>query len=153
MRHCVTNMVLTTPLLAYNHAHADMCAIMPVGGKRPGAGRKPGAAWAGKTPREPAIRSMAKSRVRQILETKNDPVAVLVDIANDTNVDVALRVQAATAAAPFMFPRLSAAVVSVAPQTAKHDSERLIERLMTRFQRLAGPTIEAQPIQVIEECA
>jgi proline dehydrogenase len=115
---------------------------MPVGGKRPGAGRKPGAAWASKKPAP--IRDMAKARVREVLTTAQDPLSVLVEIAADVEQDVQLRVQAATAACPFMFPRLSAAVVATAPATARDDTQGLVERLMQRFARLAPPvqTIE-----------
>ena len=89
---------------------------------------------------------MAKSRVREILTTSLDPLAVLVEIANDERVDVALRVQAASSAAPYMFPRLSAMVVSSAPATAKDETAGLVERLMQRFARLAPPvpTIDAE---------
>lgn len=123
---------------------------MPSGGKRPGAGRKPGKAWDGVTPRPPDIRTMARSRVREILTTAQDPLAVLVEIANDAEVDVQVRVQAATAAAPFMFPRLSAMVVATAPATAKDETAGLVERLMQRFARLAPPvrTIEAEPVTI-----
>ena len=122
------------------------------GGKRPGAGRKPGSAWKGANPRPAALRDMAKSRVREVLTTKNDPIAVLVEIANDQDVDVKVRVEAATAAAPFMFPRLSAAVVATAPASARDESGALVERLMARFQKLAQPvrTIEADPSEAVE---
>ena len=121
---------------------------MPVGGKRPGAGRKPGAAWAGSNPRPKPIRDMANARVREVLTTANDPLAVLVEIANDHGVDVQVRVQAATAAAPFMFPRLSAAVVATAPMNAKDGTAHLVENLMRKFERLAAPvqTIDAEPV-------
>lgn len=89
---------------------------------------------------------MASARVREVLTTSNDPLAVLVDIANDREVDVATRVQAASAAAPYMFPRLSASVVATAPATARDDTAGLVERLMERFKRLAPPaqTIEGE---------
>lgn len=117
---------------------------MARGGARVGAGRKGGAAWSGKKPR--CIRDMASSRVRQVLDTANDPLAILVEIANDEEVDVALRVQAASAAAPYMFPRLSASVVATAPATARDDTAGLVDRLMNRFARLAPPvpTIEGE---------
>lgn len=120
---------------------------MPRGGARPGAGRKPGAEWHGKAPRPRSIRDMANSRVREVLTTANDPLAVLVDIANDPAVEVQIRVQAASAAAPYMFPRLSATVVASAPLTARDNTAGLIERLMQRFSRMAAPpTIEVEPI-------
>ncbi len=91
---------------------------------------------------------MATARVREVLTTSNDPIAILIGIANDATVDVQVRVQAATAAAPYMFPRLSAMVVATAPASAKDDTAQLIERLMHRFSRLAAPvqTIEADPV-------
>ncbi len=90
---------------------------------------------------------MARARVREVLTTAQDPLAVLVEIANDAEVDVQVRVQAATAACPFMFPRLSAAVVATAPTTARDDTAHLVERLMQRFARLGAPvTIEAEPV-------
>ena len=118
---------------------------MPVGGKRPGAGRKPGDAWHTRKP--PPVRDMARQRVREVLTTAQDPLSVLVEIAADQDQDVQLRVQAATAACPFMFPRLSAAVVATAPATARDDTAGLVERLMHRFARLAPPTltIDAEP--------
>jgi hypothetical protein len=78
---------------------------------------------------------------------------VLVEIANDQAVDVQLRITAATAAAPFMFPRLSAAVVATAPMSAKDDTAGLIERLSARFARLtvSAPTIDAQAVTVDAE--
>ncbi len=93
---------------------------------------------------------MASARVREVLTTANDPLAVLVEIANDRGVDVQVRVQAATAAAPFMFPRLSATVVATAPMSARDDTAHLVDRLMARFQRIAQavPTIEGQPVAV-----
>lgn len=117
---------------------------MPLGGKRPGAGRKPGAAWKGSKPRSEAVRTLAKKRVRAVLRGDEDPLSILVEIAADREQDVQVRVQAATAAAPFMFPRLSAAVVATAPMSSKDDTAGVVERLMQRFQRLAPPTIEGQ---------
>jgi hypothetical protein len=126
---------------------------MPHGGKRPGAGRKSGTAWQGKTPRPQPIRQMANARVREVLTSANDPIAVLIDIANDSSVDVQVRVQAASAAAPYMFPRLSAAVVATAPASAKDDTAALVERLMHRFARLAPQaiTIEGDDATETEE--
>lgn len=126
---------------------------MPVGGKRPGAGRKPGDAWHGKPARPKAIRDMAKARVREVLASSKDPLAVLIEIANDPGVDVQVRVQAATSCAPYMFPRLSATVVATAPMSARDDTAHVIERLMQRFARVAlpaapapGAVIEGEPI-------
>jgi hypothetical protein len=118
---------------------------VPKGGFREGAGRKPGKAW--KSQKPAPIRDIASARVREVLTTAQDPLSVLVEIAADQEQDVQLRVQAATAACPFMFPRLSAAVVATAPATARDDTAGLVDRLMQRFARLAPPvvTIDAEP--------
>ena len=111
------------------------------GGRRPGAGRKSGDAWAGKAPRDPAVRDMARERVREVLTTAQDPVAVLVEIANDKGHDVQVRVQAASAAAPYIFPRLSASVVATAPMASKDDHAGLIERIMGKLAAKAPPAV------------
>ena len=84
---------------------------------------------------------MAKQRIREILTTAQDPLAVLVEIAADAANDSQLRVQAASAACPYMFPRLSASVVATAPATARDDTAGLVDRLMQRFAKLAPPLI------------
>ena len=87
-----------------------------------------------------------------MLTTHNDPIAVLVEIANDPDVDVQVRVSAAIGAAPFMFPRLSAAVVATAPLGSKDTTAAIIERLTRKFARLVQPSplIEAEPLQPAE---
>lgn len=112
------------------------------GGRRPGAGRKAGEAW---KPCKPApVRDMARARVREVLTTAQDPIAVLVEIANDRTVDVQVRVQAATSAAPFIFPRLSAAVVASAAPIDKEDNKHLIDRIMGRLERMQPSVVEHQ---------
>lgn len=113
---------------------------MPSGGARPGAGRKAGACWKSSKP-EP-MGDLAKSRVREILTTAADPLAVLVEIAGDVKAGLPLRVQAATAACPYLYPRLSAAVVATVPAgDQNHDSAALVDRIMGRIARMV-PVIE-----------
>ncbi len=118
---------------------------MPVGGKRAGAGRKAGAAWASKKPA--SVRDMAKARVREVLTTAQDPLAVLVEIAASNDADPQLRVQAATAACPFIYPRLSAAVVANLGTPEKGDPARLVDELLQRIAKRvpAMPTIDHAP--------
>ena len=93
--------------------------------------------------------------MREVLKTANDPIAVLIEIANDSSVDVQTRVSAAIGAAPFMFPRLSASVVATAPLSAKEDTAHLIERLSARFAKLVrpAPTIEMEAAEPQEVAA
>ena len=120
------------------------------GGKRPGAGRKPGEAWKGAAPRPPGVRDLAKARVRQVLNSSDDPLAILCEIASDREVDVQIRVTAASAAAPFMFPRLSASVVAMAPATSRDETSGLVERLMRRFDLMAPKPAETVDATLVE---
>jgi hypothetical protein len=146
------SMILSNSAFIISNDFFQNPSLMPSGGKRAGSGRKPGPSWAGKNPRAPDMRAMAKERVREVLTTKNDPLAVLIEIANDPDVDVQIRLQAASSAAPYMFPRLSAVMVAQAPTNAREETAALIERLSHRFARLAppAPTIDATVREVIE---
>ena len=90
---------------------------------------------------------MAKARVREVLTTAQDPLAVLVELAANNEVDPQLRVQAATAACPFIYPRLSAAVVANLAAPDKGDPARLVDELLQRIAKRvpAMPTIEHTP--------
>jgi hypothetical protein len=122
--------------------------IVPSGGKRPGAGRKKGQAWHGAAPRDPSARELARSRVREVLTTASDPLAVLVEIANDAGNDVQVRVQAASAACPYIFPRLSAAVIATVPPASRDEHRTLVDRVLGKFEKMAAslPTIEAEAV-------
>ena len=104
------------------------------GGKRPGAGRKSGDAWKGASPRDPAVRSLARARVKQVLSEAQDPLSVLTEIAANATLEPQLRVQAATAACPFIYPRLSAAVVATTNAApTPHDHAVLVDRILNRI--------------------
>ena len=116
---------------------------MPRGGKRPGAGRKPGGARA----KPPGPVTLARAEVAKVLKAAKSPMAVLCEIAADDNRDPTLRVQAAAAVCPFLYPRLSAAVVAdVSEKVDRPTTQALLSRLSQQFARLAAPqTIDALP--------
>ncbi len=118
------------------------------GGKRPGAGRKSGAAWAGANPRPAPLRDMARTRVREVLTTAQDPLSVLCELASDAGQDVQLRVQAATAACPYLYPRLSQSVVATFSANSKEPAAAIVDRLLNRLERMvpAVATVEAEPV-------
>lgn len=124
------------------------------GGKRPGTGRKAGAAWAGKvTPGVTSMREEARIRVRHVLAESKDPLTVLCEMAADETRPDSLRLEAAQAACPYMFPRLSAAMVATAPVSARDETGAIVQRLLDRFSRLAPPpppTIEGTPPERVE---
>ena len=118
---------------------------MPHGGKRAGAGRKSGADHVSKRP--PAIRELARARVRQILQAEKDPLSVLVQIASNEDLEPVLRVQAASAACGYIHPKLSAAVVATKDlDSGRPDANQMVAKLSTLLARLAGPPSQALTI-------
>ena len=106
------------------------------GGKRPGAGRKAGAAW--KSARPPAIRAVARANVLDILQNHPDPLLGLLAIAEDREVDADVRVRAYIGALPFIRPRLSMSVSADVTPTKddKVDKADLIARMLERLDSL-----------------
>ena len=104
---------------------------MPHGGKRPGAGRKPGKASA------PAREKLANARtvVRSIMDEDRNPLTRLLEIAYDPAAPLELQFQAAHALAPFCAPRLSAAVVAAVPAGASNDHAVIIDRILGKIAR------------------
>ncbi len=78
--------------------------------------------------------------------------AVMLNRACDREVDVQIRVTAASAAAPYMFPRLSASIVATAPATSRDETSGLVDRLMRRFDLMAPKptvTVDATLVEVV----
>ena len=118
------------------------------GGKRAGAGRKAGAAWASGKPK-PA-RRLARTNLVQVMEGGRDPLLGLLEIAEDRDVDVDVRVRAYAAALPFCRPRLSMQVVAdVSPKDGRSEvsQEQLVERLSRMIARLAPP-VQHDPVTI-----
>lgn len=120
------------------------------GGKREGAGRKAGAAWASGKPKP--IRKIARANLVGIMEGGRDPLLSLLALADDPSLDPDTRVRAYAAALPFCRPRLSmvmSADVS-GDKGNRVDQAQLIGRLTTMLERLAPqrkldlPTIEGE---------
>jgi hypothetical protein len=129
---------------------------VPRGGKRVGAGRKPG----GLRAKPPGPIETARAEVRKALSGAKSPMAVLCSIAADESLDVVLRVQAAAAVCPFLYPRLSASVTAdVTGKVSRPTTAALMDRLSRQFARLADPgeTIDALPepelVKLIEDKA
>lgn len=124
---------------------------MPRGGSRPGAGRKPGSAAA----HVQKIRTVARAKLAEYLNSGRDPLQVLIDLAFNDDVEVALRIQAAGMALPFLHPKLSQQTINSTSIHAQVDQRAVIENLQARFDRLAapaaGPVIEAAPIAAAAE--
>lgn len=127
-------------------------SYLPRGGKRPGAGRKPGAEWTSKRPK--TVRDLARANVSAALETGDDPVLILLGIAKDQDNDVQTRAQAAAWAAPYMHPKLSAMVVADASQKIEgRDPLALLGEITSRIERIArarlpmtGKTIDVETL-------
>ena len=115
------------------------------GGKRAGAGRKPGPAWKGQHPRAPQMKKLANGVVRDVLASDRNPVLRLVEIAYDPSVDVMVQVQAASAACPYLFPRKSLDVTATVALDHPNASA-IVDKLLRRFASLPQPSplIEAE---------
>ena len=109
---------------------------MPHGGKRPGAGRKPGS-FAGKSH---VIRKAARERIVELMEAGRDPLDILLNFAFDEQLDVDTRMTAAIAATPYVHPRLSSMVAAVTSTHlhAEADPAALVELLNAKIARLAS---------------
>ena len=104
------------------------------GGRRGGAGRKPGG---GISPVK-TLRSEARALLADIIGTDRDPLMVAIDIAADTSKPDPLRLEAALGAARYLHPTLSAQAIATV-QTAP-DQNRLIAGLVERLDRIAAPS-------------
>ena len=90
-------------------------------------------------------RSGPARRVATASDTATDPLAVLVEIAANVDAEPTLRVQAAAHACPYLYPRLSAAVVAQVPASQQHESAALVDRIMGKLARFVPVTIEGEP--------
>ncbi len=112
---------------------------MAHGGRRSGAGRKAGSGW--ESPRPATLRAAARDVVHRVLESDRNPIKILLEIASDESHPVDSRIAAANYAAPYLFPRLSAAVIDARHTVERIDSTDLIARLSDRIARLAPPEL------------
>lgn len=104
------------------------------GGRRAGAGRPTGSGW---KPHVANLRVAAVEQMQAILGSDRDPLAVVVGIACDPNVDQQTRLGAAAIALPYLYPRLSATQVQATHTTVKVDPSQLLDRIAERVARLA----------------
>ena len=113
------------------------------GGRRPGAGRKPG----GHVKAVKSLRYEARALLAEIVGTSRDPLLIAIGIAADETQPTPLRLEAALGAARYLHPTLSAAAVAHVPQSA--DPGAALEVVMSRLARLAppepGPVIDVAP--------
>lgn len=114
----------TMPVRHMAHGH---------GGRRPGAGRKPG----GHVREVKALRTEARALLAEIVGTERDPLMIAISIAADESQPTPLRLEAALGAARYLHPTLSAAAVAHVPQAA--DPQAALNALMDRLGRLAPP--------------
>ena len=114
------------------------------GGRRKGAGRKPGGG--GSHPATRALRTEARALLAEIVGTERDPLMIAIEIAADKTKPDALRLEAALGAARYLHPTLSAVAVQHAGGK-NADTEGLIHTLNERLARIAAPpTIDLTPM-------
>lgn len=96
------------------------------GGKRPGAGRRPGS----KNKRTRALAD-AITEVRQAIDEGDTPLAYLLRVMRDAEQEQAVRIEAAKAAAPYVHPRLSNVEMTTHSTGETHD-EYVLRRARER---------------------
>ena len=106
----------------FNYSRSNM----PRGGARPGAGRKPG----GRT-------KLTRESVRLAQELGVTPLAILLGIAGDERQSVSVRLAAASAAAPYVHAKLSAALVQFVPPPLQDGNGNNLS-LVAKLDRLAA---------------
>ena len=119
---------------------------MPRGGKRAGAGRKPGVGK-GNYVREGSNRTLARATVTKLLTADKNPLFVLVDLAFDADNDVHVRLSAALGAMPYIQPRLSGVINANVQAPASADQSELMRKLLGQIAKIEAsrpPTIEAE---------
>ena len=121
------------------------------GGKRAGAGRKPGARWHGPRPKQ--LSTLARATTIGIMSDGRDPLLGVLEIAEDRQRDDDTRLKAYAIAMPYCRPRLSMIVTADAsPQDGAQtvSQEHLMQRMITMLDRLAPRQIETVRIQTAE---
>jgi hypothetical protein len=119
------------------------------GGRRRGAGRKPGLVAGAKTQK---LREVARTRICELIERGLDPLDVAVEFAHDKSLPHEFRLRAVEVALPYTHPRLSqqevglkATQISVyVDEDGRSPSERLMERLDRIRESMGRVQLEAQ---------
>jgi hypothetical protein len=104
------------------------------GGRREGAGRKPGLLWRGSN----AVSEQSRAQV-EILQREHDadPRGFLASVMNDPAIDLQTRLSAACALMPFCYPKLSAQAI-VSTKVESVDPGVLIRTINERLSRIAS---------------
>jgi hypothetical protein len=103
------------------------------GGRRPGAGRKPG----GGVVAAKVLRTEARALLAEIVGTARDPLMVAIEIAADKTKPDALRLEAALGASRYLHPVLSAQAVMHANKPA--DANTALTAILDRLSKLSAP--------------
>lgn len=99
------------------------------------------------------IRTVARAKLAEYLNQGRDPLQVLIDLAFNDDVEVALRIQAAAAAVPFLHPKLSSQNINSTSLHASVNSAEVLATLTSRLDRLAAPvpTLDAVALPAEEK--
>lgn len=111
-------------------------AKMPRGGARPGAGRKRG-----------VKRQLMVEATEFAQRSGKTPLAFLLDVMNDAEQPVTTRLAAATAAAPFCHPRLSASLHANMPAAPDGAARARLDAMLDRISA-PSPLIELPAVAV-----
>jgi len=107
------------------------------GGRRLGAGKPSGALY---KPRLTEMREQTVSKLNRIVASEKDPLSVLVGFVGDENLDVGTRMNAASIALPYLYPKLSEMRIDSKTTITSVDGNALLERISERIEKLGAST-------------
>ena len=114
------------------------------GGRREGAGRKPGSIW---KPATSDWRQVAAENAAALVGSERDPLLFLIDRTFDETLAIETRVGCAAIAVRYLHPTLSASSVAATHAVVKVDPSELLNRIAERISRQDQPTIEHQRLE------
>src|SRR4051795_262613 len=105
------------------------------GARRLGAGKPSDAHW---KPRVREMREHTVQKINRIVASEKDPLSVLIGFVGDENLDVGTRMNAASIALPYLFPKLSEMRIDSKTTITSVDGNALMERIAEKIERMAS---------------
>jgi hypothetical protein len=95
------------------------------------------------------MRTDAVEKLNAIVGSDKDPLAVVIAMACDENLDNQTRLGACSIALPYLYPRLSSTQVSSNITVSQVDPTKLLDRIAERIARLnpPAPTVEGEVVE------
>jgi hypothetical protein len=99
-----------------------------------------------------AMREETIAKMHSIVAKDDNPLTIIVAMVLNPELDVQVRLGAASICLPYLFPRLSASTVDARVVQVRVDSAEVLARLSAQIERLALPAAP-EPAQAAEDVA